>query len=79
MRTYLLRGLLIAVPVVFLGYFFVYPVSAILVEALGGEGGWEFLGSATVRGAVWFTLWQAAVSTVLVVVAALPLTWVLST
>lgn len=73
------RGLLIAVPVVFLGYFFVYPVAAILIEALRGGGGWAFLGSASVRGAVWFTVWQAAVSTLLVIVAAMPLTWVSST
>jgi thiamine transport system permease protein len=72
-------GLLIAIPVLFLGYFFVYPVVAILIEAMGGEGGLAFLLSGSTASALWFTLWQAVASTVLVLLVAFPLTWVVST
>lgn len=71
------RVLLIGLPVSFLGYFFVYPVASILWEA--GAGGLAFLTTTTTANAVWFTLWQATVSTLAVLVVAFPLTWVVST
>ena len=75
--------LLAALPVAFLGYLFVYPLTRILVTGLSAEGG---VGSAFVElfrrnsllGVAWFTFWQAAASTVLTIVVALPITWVLS-
>ena len=79
MRAALGRTALIAVPVLFLGYFFLYPVGSILVEAAAGEGGFDFLLSRSMAGTLWFTFWQAAVSTVLTLLVAFPLTWVVST
>jgi thiamine transport system permease protein len=73
------RIALIAIPVLFLGYFFVYPVASILVEASTGTGGLSFLTTRATASALWFTLWQATASTVLTLVVAFPLTWVLST
>jgi thiamine transport system permease protein len=71
------RIALAIVPVTFIGYFFVYPVARILMMSIG-EGFGDVLTSATTRSVVWFTLWQAAVSTLLTFVVAMPLTAVLS-
>lgn len=72
------RCLLIAVPLLFLGYFFAYPVVSVLAVSLFPDG--AFSGAAftavftrsSLRGAIWFTLWQAVASTVLTLVVALP-------
>ena len=71
-------ALVAAVPVAFLGYFFLYPLGTILVTALEPGSMGEALSSARVRGAAWFTVWQAVASTVLTVLFALPLTAVIS-
>ncbi len=75
------RGLLIAGPVVFLLLFFFYPVGKILFLAFSDQG----QGPAAQFKAIfsdnyylqtlWFTLWQAAVSTLLTLVTALPGAW----
>ena len=60
---------------VFMGLFFALPVAAVVRRGLGGAGPgapFALLGSGSVRGVLWFTLWQAAASTVLTVAAALP-------
>jgi thiamine transport system permease protein len=64
-------------PLVFLAAFFVYPLIAILGRSFGGG---EFslspfgtvLGDSYYLGRIWFTVWQAAVSTVLTLVLGLP-------
>lgn len=75
------RVALAALPVAFLGYLFVYPLARILTLALteGGLGAFaEVLTDPRLRGSAWFTLWQAVASTVLTVLAALPLTAVIA-
>ncbi len=69
-----------AAPLVFLAVFFVWPVTEMLVEGLSGarRGAIETLTSAGTRSVVWFTLWQAVVSTALTFVVALPLTAVMA-
>ncbi|MFM8389512.1 MAG: ABC transporter permease subunit, partial [Actinomycetota bacterium] len=62
-------------PGVFVGVFTVWPALATLrrgfdITAIATEGG--------LRGTVWFTTWQAVVSTVLTLVVGLPITWILS-
>jgi len=68
-----------ALPTVFIGYFFVYPVTRILGIGLAeldiGASGLE----ARLLRVGWFTLWQATLSTILTLVAAAPLTWAVST
>lgn len=64
----------IAAPAAFLAVFFAYPLGAILARGLGGEGT-VAPGGETLR-ILWFTTWQAALSTVLTLAAALPLAWV---
>jgi len=67
-----------ALPTVFIGYFFVYPVARILGIGLAeldiGASGLE----ARLLRVGWFTLWQATLSTILTLVAAAPLTWAVS-
>jgi thiamine transport system permease protein len=67
-----------APPVIFVGYFFVYPLIRILALGLSelsvGSSGVE----ARLIRVGWFTLWQATASTVLTFLAAAPLTWAVS-
>lgn len=72
------RIALAVLPVFFIGYLFVYPVTRILMMSL--EGGFaDVLSSGSTRSAIWFTVWQAVASTVLTFIVAMPLTAVLST
>ncbi|WP_338783413.1 iron ABC transporter permease [Streptomyces sp. DG1A-41] len=69
---------LIAVPVAFFAVFFAYPVAAIVARGLEVDGVWRFgrigevLAQSDVRHVLWFTAWQAVVSTVLTLLIALP-------
>jgi len=73
---------MVAVPTLFLGYFFAYPVVAITVRGLTQDGGFslgifnEVLSDPTLQGVALFTLWQAVLSTLLTVIAGLPAAWV---
>ncbi|HKX75372.1 MAG TPA: ABC transporter permease subunit, partial [Acidimicrobiia bacterium] len=71
-------ALLWGAPLLFIGYLFVYPLTRILAESLTGEGFAQLVDRERFRNAAWFTLWQALVSTVLTVIASLPLTWATS-
>lgn len=79
------RSLLLAVPVAFLTLFFVWPVANIIGEGLRGDGRWDLtgvgavLGDPALRRVAWFTLWQAAASTGLTLLTALPAAHVLAT
>lgn len=68
-----------AVPAIFIGYLFVYPVTRILAIGLSelslGASGLE----ARLLRVGWFTIWQAGASTLLTLLAAGPLTWAVST
>ncbi len=76
----LLRGLAGALPVVavggFMALFFAWPIGGVIARGLGGTGPaavlGDVLGSGSQRSVIWFTLWQAAVSTALTVAVALP-------
>lgn len=67
-----------AVPAVFIGYFFVYPVARILSLGLSEMGAGSSGLEARLLKVGWFTLWQAGLSTVLTLIAAAPLTWAVS-
>lgn len=67
-----------AVPAIFIGYFYFYPVARIL-----GLGFSELeIGASGVEARLlkvgWFTLWQALLSTLLTLVLAAPMTWAIS-
>jgi thiamine transport system permease protein len=76
------RALLIGLPLGFLGLFYLYPVASILLTGLYRDGGLDLatfrdvLTDAPLRGVLWFTLWQAVVSTALTLVAAMPVAYV---
>ncbi len=69
------RAGLAAGPIAFLGIFFVWPVSTLLFRGLVDHQSaiTDVISSASIRGAAWFTLWQALVSTLLTLVIAMPL------
>ncbi len=67
-----------AVPAAFFAVFFAYPVAAIVARGLKTDGGWQLgriadvLTQSDIRQVLWFTTWQALVSTALTLVIALP-------
>ncbi|WP_368733147.1 ABC transporter permease [Streptomyces alkaliphilus] len=75
---------LIALPVAFLTVFFAYPVTAIVSRGLREDGAWrpgrvaEVLSDPGIGQVVWFTVWQAAASTLLTLFLALPGAWALA-
>lgn len=71
---------LVAGPTAFLGIFFIWPVTQLLVRGIGSETSalFDVFTSSTIRSAAWFTLWQAVVSTMCTLLVALPLTAVIA-
>ena len=73
--TRLASTVTVLVPAAFLVTFFVYPTLSILDQGLGSEGlaalG-DLAGSERQRAVLWFTLWQAVVSTVATLALGLP-------
>ena len=59
-----------AAPLGFLSIFFAYPVLTVVGDGLSGLR--DLLGSAPIRGVLWFTLWQAVASTALTLAVGLP-------
>ena len=72
----------VAVPALFLAYFFLYPVATITYRGLTTDGRFnpavlgDILSDPTLQGVAAFTLWQAVISTVLTVLAGLPAAWI---
>ncbi len=79
-----LAPLLWLLPIVFLALFYFYPLGSILALSLGRGGqGWlqplvETLNDASLRGILWFTFWQAALSTLLTLAIGLPAAYLLA-
>ena len=65
-----------AVPLAFLGLFYAYPLWSILAEILNLGILWEVWRDKA--DILWFTLWQAGLSTLLTVAAAMPVAYVLA-
>lgn len=71
---------LAAIPVAFLGYFFVFPLVTILATGLAPDGALdlgplgEVFSRSRLAGVAWFTVWQAVLSTLLTLLVALPAT-----
>ncbi|HIN35481.1 MAG TPA: iron ABC transporter permease [Dehalococcoidia bacterium] len=70
--------LLFLVPLGYLAVFLLYPLGSILARSLGGEAGYGFepfkvlLSDSYYLGRIWFTVWQAVVSTLLTLAVGLP-------
>ena len=75
---------LAALPLAFVGLFFVFPVAAILVRGLAPNGVLDLavplqvLARPQTRDIAWFTFWQAALSTLLTLAVGLPGAYVLA-
>jgi thiamine transport system permease protein len=78
------RSLLVVVPLLFLGAMFVLPVGAVVVTGLRVDGSWDLAGAWSelreggVLSTAWFTVWQAALSSILTLAVALPGAYVLA-
>ncbi|MCI0352785.1 MAG: ABC transporter permease subunit, partial [Acidobacteriales bacterium] len=74
----LMRYGLVLVPLLFLALFYFYPLLSILGVSLAPQGQLdlssfgEIVSSVYYRDTLWFTLWQAALSTLLTLALALP-------
>lgn len=72
----------VAIPALFLGYFFAYPLVSITVRGLTTDGTIDLsviadiAADPTLQGVAAFTIFQAFLSTVLTVVIGLPTAWV---
>lgn len=67
-------------PLAFLAVFFLYPLVAILGRSFGGgalglDPFQELLGDSYYLGRIWFTIWQATLSTLLTLVLGLPVAY----
>lgn len=75
------RALSYGVPLAFLALFFVYPLVSILERGLNAGANlaspFDVLNDQLTRDVLWFTLWQAVVSTALTIAVALPASYVL--
>lgn len=83
-RAAVVRLGLMAVPTAFFAVFFAYPVAAIVTRGLRDGGRWRFgrigevLTDPEILRVLWFTAWQAVVSTGLTLLVALPAAYVLA-
>ncbi len=66
------------VPAAFLGLFFIYPLASIVGSVIGQLSPGTVLGDARLRSVIWFTTWQAVVSTALTLAAGLPAAYLLA-
>lgn len=79
-----LQSLALLLPLGFLALFYLYPLAAILAYSFFPNGALDLSGIRELTadpyyaGVLWFTTWQAAVSTLLTVVAALPAAYLLA-
>jgi thiamine transport system permease protein len=69
---------LAAVPAAFLAVFFAWPVATIIGRGLSFGALGDVLTDPGIRSVAWFTLWQAALSTALTVVVAMPGAYVMA-
>jgi thiamine transport system permease protein len=78
------RFAMLTVPLAFLGVFFVYPVLTILGRGLWPGGDLDVsplvdvIGDPELREVAWFTVWQAALSTVLTLIVGMPAAYALT-
>ena len=79
-----MKRLLTLLPLAFLAILFFYPLASITLRGLAPEGVinlavfGKIVGSEFYRETLWFTFWQAAVSTVLTIILAFPAAYVMA-
>jgi len=65
------RKILWAIPLLFVAVLFYWPVTEVALLGLSGDWFTQLL-EPKILGIIWFTLWQAAVSTIITVIVAIP-------
>ncbi len=81
-RISTLQSLISGLPLLFLALFYFYPLAAILAFSFFGNGALDLSGFREIlvdpyyRNVLWFTTWQAAVSTILTILVALPAAYI---
>lgn len=70
--------LFLALPLLFLAVFFFYPLANILQLGFSSEAAREILSRQYYLSILWFTLWQAALSTILTLLIGLPAAYLFS-
>jgi len=79
-----MKRFFLLLPLVFLALFFFYPLASITLRGLAPQGAIDLsvfgkiIGSSFYRETLWFTFWQAAVSTILTLLAAFPAAYVMA-
>ena len=79
-----MKRLLIFLPLAYLAVFFFYPLATITARGLAPAGVidlsafGQIVGSSFYRETLWFTFWQAAVSTLLTILAAFPAAYIMA-
>jgi len=68
----------VAIPLGFLGVFFVWPVAAIIGRSLTADALGHVLSDQGIRHVAWFTLWQALLATALTLAVGLPAAYVVA-
>jgi thiamine transport system permease protein len=71
--------LLFLIPLAFLLVFFFFPLGTIFARSLSGEAIRKFVEQAYLLRVVWFTFWQAALSTLLTLAFGLPAAYLFAT
>ena len=66
---------IIGLPAVFLALFFVYPVASIILRGLEDGSAIEVMRRRSTGRILWFTVWQAGVSTILTLLVGMPAAW----
>ncbi|MCB0976713.1 MAG: iron ABC transporter permease [Acidimicrobiales bacterium] len=77
-RGLLLRATVVAVPLAFFALFFAYPVGAVVFRGATEGSVLEVIRRPSTIRLLWFTSWQAAVSTLLALAVGLPAAWAVS-
>jgi thiamine transport system permease protein len=72
--------MLAAVPATFVAVFFAYPVATLLARGIGLDADrlLDVITGSRFLKVIWFTIWQAALSTLLAGALAVPLTWAIA-
>lgn len=74
-----------AVPTLFLALFYFYPLAGIFIRSFFDQSTFSSLAlvkifqSSRMVSIIWFTFWQASLSTMLTLIVALPCAWVMAT
>lgn len=77
-RTVTRTRTLLILPVVFLGIFFVLPVATTVINFFSPSNLADTITNSSFISVLWFSLWQAVVSTIVTLIVGMPATWAIS-